>query len=145
MRQIGTQEIRKIFKSNECGFDNVLQKMKIIEAGDGKCIGEMVVEEQHTNKNKTLHGGMISTLIDTVTTLALFTHKNSELVLSVSVDLHITFIKGAKMGEEIVICASTTKAGRTLGFTNCLIKSKNTDEFLAVGNHTKFLLRKKKE
>ncbi|KAB0802362.1 hypothetical protein PPYR_04548 [Photinus pyralis] len=118
--------------------------MQIIEAGDGMCVGEIVVEEEHTNPKKTLHGGMISTLVDTVTTLALFTHQNCERVPSVSVDLHITFIKAAKIGEEIVIHACTTKAGGTLGFTNCLIKSKKNDDILAFGNHTKYLLRPRK-
>lgn len=54
----------------------------------GKVVCEMRVEEQHTNKGGTLHGGLTATLVDVISTLAIM---NSERgAPGVSVDMNIT-------------------------------------------------------
>ena len=63
--------------------------MKILEAGTGRCLAEMTVDEEHTNKNGRLHGGLTATLVDTVSTAALMT--TGEGKPGVSVDMNITY------------------------------------------------------
>jgi len=57
----------------------------IISGGNGKCVAEMKVEEQHTNKGGTLHGGLSASLVDMVSTLALLTHERQAPGVSVNI------------------------------------------------------------
>jgi len=57
----------------------------------------------------------------------------------VSVDMHMTYMKAAKLGELIEIEAKTVKKGRTLAFLECEIRNAETGAVLVKGNHTKFI------
>jgi acyl-coenzyme A thioesterase 13 len=57
----------------------------------------------------------------------------------VSVDLHVTFLNGAKENDEIVIHANTIRCGRTLAFLECEIRNKKDNSLLVRGAHTKFV------
>ncbi|XP_068860402.1 acyl-coenzyme A thioesterase 13 isoform X1 [Aphelocoma coerulescens] len=70
------------------GFDRVLRKMKLQSATPGKVVCEMKVEEEHTNRGGTLHGGLTATLVDVVSTAALLYTERA--VPGVSVDMNIT-------------------------------------------------------
>lgn len=59
-----------------------------MSAGNGKCVAEMKVEEEHTNRGGVLHGGFTATLVDAVSTMALMTTEKA--VAGVSVDLSIS-------------------------------------------------------
>lgn len=62
--------------------------MKVVSANPGKVVFEMKIEEQHTNKGGTLHGGLTATLVDIVSTAALiYTERGAP---GVSVDMNIT-------------------------------------------------------
>ncbi|BES91361.1 Thioesterase superfamily [Nesidiocoris tenuis] len=121
------------------GFDQVLNKIDLVSAQDGKCVAEMTVSEEHTNTNGTLHGGLTSTIVDVISGIALVTHKNASV--GVSVDLHITFLNAAPLGERIVIEAKTNKSGKTLAFLDVEIKKKSNGQLLATGSHTKFVFQ----
>lgn len=70
------------------GFDRVLNKMKLLSATPGKIVCEMKVEEEHTNRGGTLHGGLTATLVDVVSTVALLNTERG--APGVSVDMNIT-------------------------------------------------------
>ncbi len=53
----------------------------------GKLSCEVKVDESHLNRGGGLHGGFTSTLVDTISTLAIMT---ADKPPGVSVDLHIT-------------------------------------------------------
>ncbi|CAB3376460.1 Hypothetical predicted protein [Cloeon dipterum] len=118
------------------GFDRVLDKVKIVTAGQGKCVAEMVVGEEHQNKGGTLHGGLTATIVDGISTLALMTHGRG--VPGVSVDIHVSYLKAAKEGEKITIDAKTNKAGSSLAFLDVQITN-SAGELIATGTHTKFI------
>ena len=63
-------------------------QVTLVSAGQGKCVAEMVVTEDHQNKGGTLHGGLTATLVDGISTLALMTHGKG--VPGVSVDIHVS-------------------------------------------------------
>lgn len=67
------------------------------------------------------------------------THDVENLKTGVSVDLHMTFLKGAKENDEIVIQANTIRCGRTLAFLECEIRNKKDNSLLVKGSHTKFV------
>ncbi|XP_063155057.1 acyl-coenzyme A thioesterase 13 isoform X2 [Candoia aspera] len=114
-----------------------LREMKVISASPGKVVCEMKVEEQHTNRGGTLHGGLTATLVDIVSTAALLhTERGAP---GVSVDMNISYMSSAKIGEEILITAEVLKQGKTLGFANVNLTNKATGRLIAQGRHTKYL------
>lgn len=86
-----------------------------------------------------LHGGFSSTIVDLCTTYALMTHNLDDIKAGVSVDLHVTFLKGAKENDELLISANTIKCGKTLAFLECEIRNKKCNSILVRGTHTKFV------
>lgn len=64
--------------------------MDVLSAAPGKVVCEMRVEEEHTNRGGTLHGGMTATLVDVISTVAIM---NSERgAPGVGVDMNITWV-----------------------------------------------------
>lgn len=66
------------------------------------------------------------------------THDKND-VPGVSVDLHVSYLKGAMEGDTIVIEGTTTKAGANLAFLDCIIKHKKDNSIIATASHTKFI------
>ncbi|XP_012494124.1 PREDICTED: acyl-coenzyme A thioesterase 13 [Propithecus coquereli] len=130
------QEAMKVLTSAR-GFDRVLEKVTVISAVPGKVVCEMKVEEEHTNKMGTLHGGLTATLVDDVSTVALLCTERG--LPGVSVDMNITYMSPAKIGEDVVITAHVLKQGRTLAFTSVDLTNKATGKLVAQGRHTKHL------
>eukprot|EP00088_Acartia_fossae_P071536 TRINITY_DN9837_c0_g1_i1.p1 TRINITY_DN9837_c0_g1~~TRINITY_DN9837_c0_g1_i1.p1 ORF type:complete len:145 (-),score=11.31 TRINITY_DN9837_c0_g1_i1:981-1415(-) len=118
------------------GLDTALANCKVISGGAGSCTLSMVLDKEHMNRGHTLHGGFSAHLVDTVTTLALMTNEGG--LPGVSVDLNMSYLKAAKLGEEIFIDARTLKKGRTLAFLECEIKNAQGD-LIVKGSHTKFI------
>jgi len=119
------------------GLDTALQACKVVTASPGHCTLSLKVDKPHTNLYGTLHGGFSAHLVDSVTTMALMTNEGG--LPGVSVDMSLSYIKAAKLGEEILIEGRTLKKGRTLAFLECEIKSKESGDLLVKGSHTKFI------
>ncbi|XP_077876736.1 acyl-coenzyme A thioesterase 13 [Ictidomys tridecemlineatus] len=130
------REVMKVLLRSP-GFDRVLEKVTLVSAAPEKVICEMKVEEQHANKMGTLHGGLTATLIDSISTVALLCSERG--LPGVSVDMNITYMSPAKIGEEIVITAQILKQGRTLAFASVDLTNKATGKLIAQGRHTKHL------
>ncbi|NXA46962.1 ACO13 thioesterase, partial [Nothocercus julius] len=119
------------------GFDRVLRKVKLVSAAPGKVVCELKVEEEHTNRGGTLHGGLTATLVDVVSTAALMYTERA--VPGVSVDMNITYTAAAKIGEEVLITAQILKQGRNMAFASVDLTNKATGKLIAQGRHTKYL------
>ncbi|XP_058141300.1 acyl-coenzyme A thioesterase 13 [Dasypus novemcinctus] len=134
-----TQYVREILKAlaSARNFDRVLEKVTLVSTAPGKVICEMKVEEQHANKMGTLHGGLTATIIDNISTLALLCTERG--LPGVSVDMNITYMSPAKIGEDIVITAHVLKQGKTLAFASVDLTNKATGKLIAQGRHTKHL------
>jgi len=117
-------------------LDAALAGCKVVAASPGACTLSMQVEKAHSNRGGTLHGGFSAHLVDSVTTIALMTNEGASP--GVSVDMNMTYMKAAKIGEEITIEAKTLRQGRTLAFLECEIKNSKGD-LLVKGAHTKFI------
>ncbi|XP_017360728.1 acyl-coenzyme A thioesterase 13 [Cebus imitator] len=134
-----TQNLREVLKAlakSRC-FDRVLEKVTLVSAAPGKVICEMKVEEEHTNKIGTIHGGLTATLIDNISTYALLCTERG--LPGVSVDMNITYMSPAKLGEVVVITAHVLRQGKTLAFTSVDLTNKATGKLIAQGRHTKHL------
>ncbi|KAI4466166.1 thioesterase superfamily member-related [Holotrichia oblita] len=116
------------------------QTVKVIAADNGGCVAEFTVQEEHTNPMGTLHGGFSATLIDNVSSYGLRGLLGNKV--HVSVAMNISYIKGAKIGDEVVVDSQMLKVGKTLAFMLVTLKNKQTGELLVKGSHTKFILDK---
>ncbi|XP_065200245.1 acyl-coenzyme A thioesterase 13-like [Planococcus citri] len=134
-----TARVKDIFKKIVQGssHDKVLDKVEVIYAGNGRFIGEMLIEPEHTNIYGSLHGGFTATLIDICTSIAMSTHPRKGN--GVSVDLNISYLKPGLLNERIVITADTIRVGKTMGFSEAVITSKASGDILAKGMHTKYV------
>ncbi|XP_003897177.1 acyl-coenzyme A thioesterase 13 [Papio anubis] len=134
-----TLNLREVVKAmtKSRGFDRILGKVTLVSAAPGKVICEMKVEEEHTNTIGTLHGGLTATLVDNISTMALLCTERG--APGVSVDMNITYMSPAKLGEDIVITAHVLKQGKTLAFASVDLTNKVTGKLIAQGRHTKHL------
>uniref|UniRef100_A0A6M2DRZ5 Thioesterase domain-containing protein n=1 Tax=Xenopsylla cheopis TaxID=163159 RepID=A0A6M2DRZ5_XENCH len=119
------------------GFDQCLNKLTLVSAeSKGTCIAEFTVDKEHVNAAGNLHGGFTATLVDVVSTFALIA---AEKPPGVSVDIHVSYLKGATLGDKVVVEANTVKAGKTLAFLEIDVFKKECKSMIAKGSHTKFI------
>lgn len=119
------------------GFDKVLDKLEILSVGKGTCLCEMKIHKEHQNRGGFLHGGMTSTLVDSVSTLALL-HETQKP--AVSIEMSISFLRPAAVGETVIIETNAVKVGKNLAFLTVDLKSKTTEKLIAQGKHTKYFV-----
>ncbi|CAL8371873.1 unnamed protein product [Boreogadus saida] len=139
MASLTLNSLKQIMKSlaDTPGFDRVISKVNVLSASPGKVVCEMTVEEEHTNRGGTLHGGLTATLVDIISTTAImYSERGSP---GVSVDMNITYMNAAKIGEDVLITAQVLKQGKTLAFASVDLINKSTGKVIAQGRHTKHL------
>lgn len=95
--------------------------------------------QEHTNRGGSLHGGFTATLVDQMSTLALLTHADENLAAGVSVELNVSFLAAANVGDLILIEASTLRKGRNLAYLNVDIMKKDGRKLIAKATHVKFI------
>jgi acyl-coenzyme A thioesterase 13 len=138
--RLSLQAARAIFEAKSRGvrtFDRVLAKMTLVSAGDGKCVCELPVGEEHVNEGRLLHGGMTATMVDTVSTLAIMTMGDGHP--GVSLDLNVTYLKAAKIGECLTISSECLRVGKSVASAFVDIKNQK-GQLICQGRQTKYLL-----
>ena len=96
------------------------------------------------NVNQVIHGGALASLVDLVSTAALY---NKLKKPGVSVDMHLSFIKPAKLNETILVEGKVLKAGNKMAYLKADVYLKDGQEIslnksllVATGSHTKFIV-----
>ena len=110
-----------------------------MEGEVGRCVASLRIEEEHTNSYGTIHGGLSALLVDNISTLALTLPEDQKFSYGVSVNMDLSYVKAAKIGEEILIDAKVLKRGRTLAFLEVELRNKATNDLLVKGSHTKYV------
>ncbi|CAB3411175.1 unnamed protein product [Caenorhabditis bovis] len=114
-----------------CGAGNC----RPVIAEEGRLKVEFEVQKEMTNPLGTLHGGCTATLIDVYTTGALLLTERAQP--GVTVDLHVSYLAAAKIGETVVLDSTVTKQGNRLAFTKAELYRKHDNVLIATGLHTK--------
>jgi len=99
---------------------------------------EIDVTRNLCNAYNALHGGASATIVDFLSSCALFA---IEARGSVTVDLSLAYPSAAKLGETITIETRVLKYGRNLVFAEASIKV--GDRLIIHGRHTKMLVSSK--
>ncbi|KAF9210364.1 hypothetical protein BGZ59_009536 [Podila verticillata] len=114
-------------------------RAKVVDADADSAIFEYTVQKSDCNFSDNFHGGGIATLIDNLTTAAMFTRERKHFKFAgVSTDLHVTYVSAATLGMVLLLECKVVKVGAGLANTTAVLKEKNTGRVLATGTHTKF-------
>jgi uncharacterized protein (TIGR00369 family) len=93
--------------------------IEIVEAEPGRTVNVVRLKEHHFNYNDVVHGGVISSLIDSAAGGAVRSLRDPAEIAArphATSDLHVTYLAPA-MGTELRAEARVIKAGRTAIFT----------------------------
>jgi uncharacterized protein (TIGR00369 family) len=85
-------------------------------SADGTASAGFVVGPQHVAFGG-LHGGVLYALMDAVGMLALLTRLAPEHH-AVTHDLHVSVMRGAALGDRVVLAAQVARLGRSLAFVD---------------------------
>lgn len=100
------------FIANNGHDTQCLRNLRILDATPGVVKAVLVVESIHLNRLKTLHGGLLGTAVDSVGSLAV--GSKGLWFTGVSTDIHTTFVRSAREGEEILITGKVVGFGASL-------------------------------
>lgn len=124
---------------NEIPFTKHLH-LPPIEMSSGTARLEMVVEEFHLRHGGLMHGGMLATLLDSVTGFAAYSVvKKSSDVLTMQLNLNMTAT--AKLGQRVIATAKVVHAGNRTAVVTAEIRLAD-GKLLATGSATMFIVEK---
>ena len=108
------------------------------EAGDGRAQRSLVLEEKHTNPNGVVHGGVLTALMDEACGHAVATLRGEEAMRAAphsTVDMNVSFLSGARPGDEIIVEARALRVGRSVAFAEAEVR-RGEDKLIAKGQFT---------
>ncbi|MGH2634053.1 MAG: PaaI family thioesterase [Tepidiformaceae bacterium] len=107
----------------------------------GRVVNRVRLREEHFNQNEVVHGGVISTLIDSAAGGAVRSMRTADAIATrphATSDLHVAFISPAR-GTQLTATARVLKAGRTAVFVAVDVTD-DREQLVAHGNAT-FIVR----
>ncbi|KAF9180184.1 hypothetical protein BGZ51_009016 [Haplosporangium sp. Z 767] len=114
-------------------------RTKVVDADEDSAVFEYTVQKSDCNFSDNFHGGAIATLIDNLTTAALFTRERKHFQFGgVSTDLHVTYVSAATLGMTVLLECRVLKVGAGLANMTAVLKDKATGRIVATASHTKF-------
>ncbi|KAF2174191.1 hypothetical protein M409DRAFT_35201 [Zasmidium cellare ATCC 36951] len=119
----------------------LLEPVVITNASKDYCVARLLLNERHMNSQKSLHGSVSATIIDWMGGMAIATH-DLRAGTGVSVDIHVTYQSGAKLGEEIEIEGIAERVGGNLAYTRVnlfKVQDGKRGSIIVSGTHTKFV------
>eukprot|EP00246_Nothoceros_aenigmaticus_P007232 TRINITY_DN2090_c0_g1_i1.p1 TRINITY_DN2090_c0_g1~~TRINITY_DN2090_c0_g1_i1.p1 ORF type:complete len:222 (-),score=17.45 TRINITY_DN2090_c0_g1_i1:235-900(-) len=123
----------------EVGFYDALvgRRIKIERTEKGRVVCSFKVTPGMCNLLKMLHGGILSSLVDVIGTAAIVA--SGSKITGVSVDINVSHVNGAKLGDEVEIDAKCLGVGENLAQVSVDFTDKETGQVIAQGRHTKYL------
>ncbi len=119
---------------------------RIDSLDEGVCVMSLTLEEKHMNPNGVVHGGVLTTLVDEATGHAIVTIRGLELMAEtphVTLDMSVSFLSGARVGDELVCEATTLRLGRAVAFAEAEVRRRGSDDLVAKGRFTYAILQKR--
>lgn len=88
------------------------------ELREGYARLSLVLEERHTNPNGVMHGGVITTMMDSALGAALGALRGPKARRNphATVEMNASFLAGARPGDRIVVEGRVLRTGRTIAF-----------------------------
>ncbi|PSS27407.1 hypothetical protein M430DRAFT_130906 [Amorphotheca resinae ATCC 22711] len=121
-------------------YDFLLSDAIIVSATKGTVKARLTLSKNHVNSRGTIHGAVSATITDWSGGLAIATHGLEKT--GASIDIHVTYIGTAQVGDTIEIEATANKVGRSVAFTTIRIYKLvdgNPGSMVATASHTKYI------
>ncbi|KAL1071119.1 hypothetical protein V6Z11_D11G068200 [Gossypium hirsutum] len=119
-------------------FENfIMQGLHVDQIEKGRVLCSMKVPPRLLNAGNFLHGGATASLVDLVGSAVIYSYGGS--TSGVSVEISITYLDAAYVGEEIEIEAKALRVGKTVAVVTVEFRKKKTGKIIAQGRHTKYL------
>jgi uncharacterized protein (TIGR00369 family) len=115
--------------------------IEFVEAGEGSAVVQMTTTANMANHSGFVHGGIISALADSAMGRSVRTIQPG-VTRSMSIDLKLTFINAAKIGEDLRAVGKVLHAGRRTAVTECRIEG-NGGRLVATASGTFAITREK--
>ena len=119
----------------------LLTPVQITHAKKGHVTARLPLSKNHMNSAGSLHGAVSAAIVDWMGGMAISTFDCRDRT-GVSVDIHVTYQSGAKLGEELEIEGTAERVGGSLAFTKIGIYKVDDGQrgkVVATGTHTKFV------
>ncbi|KAI2470229.1 thioesterase family protein [Annulohypoxylon bovei var. microspora] len=126
---------------NSAIYNFLLSDVRITSARRGSMTARLALTRSHMNSGGGIHGAASAAIVDWAGGMAIATWDLRRRT-GVSVDIHVTYLSSAAVGDEIEIEAEADKVGGSLGFTRVVIRKVVGGEagpVIANGSHTKFV------
>ncbi len=132
----------------ELSTSGIMQMLggRIESLEEGVCVMSLTLEEKHMNPNGVVHGGVLTTLLDEATGHAIVTIRGLELMAEaphVTLDMSVSFLSGARLGDELVCEGRTLRLGRSVAFAEAEVRRRGSDDIVAKGAFTYAILAKR--
>lgn len=124
-------------------IDFLLADVQLISATKGSLVTRLEIGKPHVNSRGTIHGAVSAALVDWSGGLAIATHGLEKT--GASIDIHITYIGTASIGDSIEIESIANKVGRSIAFTTVRIRNITTGNLVATASHTKYIQQAQKK
>ncbi|KAG5933646.1 hypothetical protein E4U53_000924 [Claviceps sorghi] len=118
----------------------MLADMRLHDVLPGAVTLRLRLTPTHLNSKGGLHGAVSATMVDFVTGLAICAHDLRETT-GASVDMHLSFLAAARLGDELVVRASAERVGGNLAFVTVRINklAGDAEKPVTLAQHTKFV------
>lgn len=113
---------------------------------EGRVVMSVELEDRHMNPNGVVHGGVITTLMDEATGHVIVTIRGMEAMAETphaTIDMSVSFLSGARVGDELVCEARTLRVGRSVAFAEAEVRRKGSGDLIAKGRFTYAILAKR--
>ncbi|UTB32487.1 MAG: hotdog fold thioesterase [Methanobacterium sp. ERen5] len=114
------EQIKEFFKNDKLA---AYLGIELLEVGEGFAVSKMKIEEEHLNGINTVHGGAIFTLADFTFAVA----SNSHGVVTVAINVNISFMKAAFKGGTLTATAQEVTINPKLGTYTVNVTDDNGD------------------
>ncbi|KAF8865089.1 Thioesterase/thiol ester dehydrase-isomerase [Acephala macrosclerotiorum] len=134
------KEVWDRMKGNSPIYDFLLSDVALISATKGTVTAQLTLGKNHVNSRGTIHGAVSAALVDWSGSLAIATHGLERT--GASIDIHVTYIGTAQVGETIQIESVANKVGKSIAFTTiriCKLVDGQPGPIVATASHTKYI------
>nr|XP_043632431.1 acyl-coenzyme A thioesterase 13 [Erigeron canadensis] len=116
----------------------IMSGLKVESIERGRVLCSMIVPRRLLNVANSLHGGATAALVDVVGSSVILTMPNAKTT-GVSVEINVSYLDAAFVGDEIEIEAKTLRVGKAIAVVTVELRNKKTGKTIAQGRHTKYL------
>ncbi|KAF8583329.1 thioesterase thiol ester dehydrase-isomerase [Ramaria rubella] len=132
-----TRRVWKSFLDNKGHDVACFPQLKIERAVPGIVHASLKIEDYNLNRVRTVHGGLLTSLTDTLGSLAVAT--KGQFMTGVSTDIGTSFVRGAgTTGDILNVKAVVVGLGRSLAYTRVEFTDRK-GQLVAFGHHTKYV------